>query len=312
MACTTEWRAAGAILSTCSLPHASATRVAVHLTYQAATCLTWLQRSRVKLGQWLRGSTQSVDVRELRQLMERLKCHELVTYRNLEDILHSGKMPGLVFSPDLSRANPALLCLMHFSRSASVAACTSVPTHMNALLQVSSMSKNQPAQEPLDQNCVAGDVEEVWWLFDSGAPYLAEVFKGGAVPAGRLPHRSSIQGKHVARVRLSRVRLGRVRLGRRHSFIKLLARSARIILLTAWYPTWGGSREVSGYFDRPAVWRAGHQQLRRLVPMLVSGPALAAQKHVKKSAPRASKQPLCITCARERRSWRVGRWTWLR
>jgi hypothetical protein len=257
----------------------------------------------VKLGQWLRGSTQSVDVRELRQLMERLKCHELDTYRNLEDILHSGKIPGLLFSPDLSRANPALLCLMHFSRSASVAACTSVPTHMNAPLPVSSMSKNQPAQQPFDQNCVAGGVGEVWWLFDSGAPYLAEVFKGGAVPAGRLPHmdRSSIQGKHVARV-----------LGRRHSFIKLLARSARIILFTAWYAAnlaWGSSCEASKYSDRHAVWHAGHQQLRRLVPMLISDRALTAQKHVKKSAPRATKQPHCITCARERRFWRVGRWT---
>jgi hypothetical protein len=180
----------------------------------------------VKLGQWLRQSTQSVDVREIRQVLERLKHHEPDQYQSLEDILQSGKYPDLLFARDLARANPALLCLMHLSRSASVASCTTVPTQVNAPLQVSSLSMLQPAMAPLDRSCVAGDVGEVWWLFDAGAPYLAEVFKGGDVPAGRLPHvdRSSIRGKHVARV-----------LGRRHSFVKLLGRSARIILFTAWY-----------------------------------------------------------------------------
>jgi hypothetical protein len=83
----------------------------------------------------------------------------------------------------------------------------------------------QSVQESLQPNCVAGAVGEVWWLFDSGVPYLAEVFSGGDVPTGRLPHvdKGSIHGKHVVRV-----------LGRRHSFVKLVARSARIILFTAW------------------------------------------------------------------------------
>jgi hypothetical protein len=67
-------------------------------------------------------------------------------------------------------------------------------------------------------------VGEVWWLFDQGRPYLAEVFKEGEVPASRLPHldRSSVKGRHVAR------------LLDRHSTVKLLPRSARLCLFTAW------------------------------------------------------------------------------
>jgi hypothetical protein len=158
--------------------------------------------------------------------MQRLKNHEPDTYRSLEDTLQSGTMPSLLFCRDLCRANPALLTLMHLSRHASVVSSTCVPSPPRVPTQQASMQQSN--QLSLQPNCAAGAVGEVWWLFDSGAPYLAEVFTGGDVPTGRLPHvdRGGIHGKHVARV-----------LGRRHSFVKLVARSARIILFTAWYAT---------------------------------------------------------------------------
>jgi hypothetical protein len=215
-------------------------------------------------------------------------------------------MPSLLFCRELCRANPALLTLMHLSRRASVVSSTCVPPPLHVPTQMASMQ--QSAQESLQPNCDAGAVGEVWWLFDSGVPYLAEVFSGGHVPTGRLPHvdKGSFHGKHVARV-----------LGRRHSFVKLVAHSARIILFTAWCAPrhWLPPLESDVTVLLPHEVQgndaacAGHRQLRRRVPTHASDRALMVALRVWTDKLRAPKRPHCITCVLESKWLRWGTWT---
>jgi hypothetical protein len=66
----------------------------------------------------------------------------------------------------------------------------------------------------------------VWWLYEGGRPYLAEVFKQGAIPDCRLPYldRSTIKGKDVTRA-----------LGQQAPRIRLVAPSSRRFPYTEWY-----------------------------------------------------------------------------
>jgi hypothetical protein len=185
-----------------------------------------VQRPRIKLGGWLQHSTQSVETRELRMVMERLKQHEPDTYSSVAAGLQAGTMPTLLFCPDLCTVNPALLYMMHALQCASPSSRSRLPSTPCTAAQLSGQNRDDSAE----QMCDAGEdsdaaVGEVWWLFDSATPYLAEVFPHGAVPGRRLPHmdKSSIRGRHVARV-----------LGRRSKFVKLVAHSARMCLFTAW------------------------------------------------------------------------------
>jgi hypothetical protein len=185
-----------------------------------------VQRPRVKLGAWLRHSTQSVDSRELQMLMDRLKHHEPETYSTTAARLRTGTMPMLLFSHDLCPVNPALLYLMHASHCALQSSQRNLPATPSTATWLSGPQQVDSAEDECDAGeTPSGAVGEVWWLFDSGTPYLAEVFSRGAVPDCRLPHldRSNIRGRHVVRV-----------LGSRCSFAKVVSATARMCLFTAW------------------------------------------------------------------------------
>jgi hypothetical protein len=172
-----------------------------------------VNRPRQVLGEWLQHSYQSVDIRAVQLTMERLKVHEPHTYEAAAALLRTGTPSSLLMRDDHT-VNPAILCLVH----ASDLSCQYLP--------VTPCVPTRVCSPPGAQCCDAGAeaVGEVWWLFDQGRPYLAEVFNKGEVPASRLPHldRSSIKGRHVARL-----------LGRQQT-IKLLPHSARMCLFTPW------------------------------------------------------------------------------
>jgi hypothetical protein len=154
-----------------------------------------------------------VHIHEVQNTMERLREHEPGIHETAERLLRTGTLLSLLASSDHT-VNPAILFLMH----ASTLSCQYLPATLHV--------PPTPPSPPGAQCCDAGTeaVGEVWWLFDQGRPYLAEVFKAGEVPACRLPHldRSSIKGRHVARL-----------LGRQQT-IKLLPHSARMCLFTPW------------------------------------------------------------------------------
>jgi hypothetical protein len=79
-------------------------------------------------------------------------------------------------------------------------------------------------------------VGECWWLFDTGRPYLAEVFKDGTLPEGRFPHmdKRRFQGKTIARV-----------LGQQRQIIKTVAPKARTYKFSTWCDTW-----LSAFYSR--------------------------------------------------------------
>jgi hypothetical protein len=159
-------------------------------------------------------------------LMSRLKNHEPETYSSAAALLQTGTMPDLLFRQESCTVNPALLYLMHASQCASISCHTSLPAMPGSVAPVSGPQLADCAQQTCGAGeCKIGAVGEVWWLFDAGIPYLAEVFKGGAVPEGRLPHmdKRSIRGRHVARI-----------LGRQFQFVKMVASTARMCLFSAW------------------------------------------------------------------------------
>jgi hypothetical protein len=190
-----------------------------------------MQRPRAVLGRWLRHSGEAVSTKPFLQLMERFQEHEPKRHSKADALLQSGSMPALLFSNHTRQrgVNPAMLYIMHASRCPLV-----VPsTNRTGSLQTSARRLVSPAvcnhmQHLTLTDKYKGAVGVVWWLFNSERPYLAEVFEHGAVPAGRLPHvhRSTIQGRHVARI-----------LGQRSHFIEQITPNARRchVEFSKWY-----------------------------------------------------------------------------
>jgi hypothetical protein len=160
-------------------------------------------------------------------VVKRFKKHKPKTYRAAAALLKTGAMPSLLFSAGMRdvKVNPAMLYMMHASSSPSPAAGTSQPDSSRwcGPQETDSLAQHNTAAEVFK-----GAVGEIWWLFDSGRPYLAEVFQGDNVPEGRLPHvdRGGITGKTIARI-----------IGRRTHFIKVVAPKARRYPFSAWYDT---------------------------------------------------------------------------
>jgi hypothetical protein len=161
--------------------------------------------------------------------MKRLKKHKPKQYENAAALLDSGSMPSLVFG-DHAHAkgvNPAILYMLHASGDRLPSASTSQPVSSRTSTCGSGPrdTDNLTQRHPTAEGYKAA-VGEVWWLFDSGRPYLAEVFRSGTVPEGRLPHvdKRSTQGRTIARV-----------LGKTSQFIEIVAPSARTYMFSTGY-----------------------------------------------------------------------------
>jgi hypothetical protein len=173
----------------------------------------WAQRPRVALGGWLQDSTQSADIRQVHAHLQRLSKHEPAVHDAAVQLLQSGEsLPDLLFRSNSPAVNPAILCMMHACTTALCKGSQQVKVTQSAGKSSAAAVTNRP------------HVGEVWWLFDQGRPYLAEVFENGAVPDSRLPHlqRSTIKGRHVARP-----------LGEQRPAIKLIAHRAKMCMYTS-------------------------------------------------------------------------------
>jgi hypothetical protein len=243
-------------------------------------------------------------------LMDRLKNHEPDTFNSAAAILQTGDMPSLLFRPGLCTVNPALLYLMHASTGAGVSGHTYLPACPSAGPRLTVPTTAQSNELPCDAGEGQGlAVGEVWWLFNSGSPYLAEVFKCGAVPEKRLPHmdKSSIGGRHVARI-----------LGRRTRFIQMVALTARMCLFSAWCVLGTVTSAVAGQSRvllRSPCWCPGRQHPKRRQSRRESKCALGGARQLERWRRKLwqldAKLPRCITCALENWSWTRGNWTWL-
>jgi hypothetical protein len=190
---------------------------------------TLVQRPRAKLGTWLQHSGETIRNDKPVALMVRLERHEQDQYNKTVSFLDTGTMPSLVCGDRAHTrgVNPAILYMLHASGHHLLCNNTSQPASPRSSTRRSELQDTvTPMQRrPAAQGYKAA-VREVWWLFDSGTPYLAEVFKSGAVPEDRLPHvdKSRIQGRTVARV-----------LGRGSHFIQMMPPNARTYMFSTWY-----------------------------------------------------------------------------
>lgn len=185
-----------------------------------------MQRRRPALGTWLQDFSQIVDVKEMRNWLQRMKEWEPHRYSAAVAAIEQRTSLPQLFSLQLP-LNPVLLYLLHHLTSSMRPCHHTLETPVQASPELLSSRSGDDARA----SCPAGGdhkkvaVGEVWWLFDVRQPYLAEVFKDGNIPCTRLPYldRSSVRGMHVARL-----------LGKTTSKVKILPKSARFCLYTPW------------------------------------------------------------------------------